>query len=226
MHSSTTFEQNLFQQFLIGSRAGDVEPSALHINLAKQQNDNVLLAQLYNKNASGQYLGSPAGVSAGSNVSTFAISPEYRQLIVSNAENLLLRAEAEYRLGQTSSSGPAAVDLATEHTNYEGSGSPTIPGGTNGLLIGILQEKFVRLFLSPEVYFDYLRTCVPERRASGEPHGRIPVRPGPFAVQLYRGRRRIPQILLQIRLPTPHGRSIRRIHPARHVQARRTAPES
>ncbi|HSU95168.1 MAG TPA: hypothetical protein VLI43_15780, partial [Gemmatimonadaceae bacterium] len=29
------------------------------------------------------------------------------------------------------------------------------------LLVGILEEKFVRLFLNPEVYFDYLRTCVP-----------------------------------------------------------------
>ena len=160
VHSSTTFEQNLFQQFLIGSRAGDVEPSALHINLAKQFNDNVLLAQLYNKNSSGQYLGSPAGVSAGSNVSTFAIGPEYRQGIVTNAENLLLEAEANYRLGNQ---GAALADLNLERTNYEGSsaGPAVVPGGTNGLLVGILEEKFVRLFLSPEVYFDYLRTCVP-----------------------------------------------------------------
>lgn len=158
VHSQTTFENNLFQQFLIGSRAGDVEPASLHINLAKQLNDNVLLAQLYNKNSSNQYLGSPQGVSAGSNVSTFAITGEYRQLVVSYAENLLLRAEAQYRLGLA---GPALTTLGLERTAYEGSGAPVVPGGTNGLLVGILQEKFVRLFLSPEVYFDYLRTCVP-----------------------------------------------------------------
>jgi hypothetical protein len=158
VHSTTTFENNLFQQFLIGSRAGDVEPASLHINLAKQLNDNVLLAQLYNRNVSGQYLGSPPGVSAGSNVSTFAIQGDYRQLIVSHAENLLLSAEAHYRLTQP---GPALADLTLERTAYEGSGAPVVPGGTNGLLVGILQEKFVRLFLSPEVYFDYLRTCVP-----------------------------------------------------------------
>jgi hypothetical protein len=158
VHSTTTFEQNLFQQFLIGSRSGDVEPASLHINLAKQFNDNVLLAQLYNKNSSGQYLGSPAGVSAGSNVSTFAIQGDYRQLFVSYAENLLLSAEAHYRLSQP---GPALADYTHERSSYHEVGAPLGPGGTNGLLVGILQEKFVRLFLSPEVYFDYLRTCVP-----------------------------------------------------------------
>ena len=158
VHSSTTFEQNLFYEFLVGSRSGDVEPSSLHINLAKQFNDDALLAQLYNKNSAGQYVGSPAGVSAGSNVSTFAIGPDYRQPIVTNAENLLLHAEAEYRLGQATL---ARADLDLERSNY-GETSPTVvPGGTNGLLVGILEEKFVRLFLNPEVYFDYLRTCVP-----------------------------------------------------------------
>jgi starch-binding outer membrane protein, SusD/RagB family len=158
VHSGTTFEQNLFYEFLVGSRAGDVEPSALHINLAKQFNDNALLAELYNKNSSGQYLGSPAGVSAGSNVSTFALGPEYRQGIVTNAENLLLDAEANERLGLH---GPALADLNLERTNYGETGSAVVPSGTNGLLVGILEEKFVRLFLNPEVYFDYLRTCVP-----------------------------------------------------------------
>jgi hypothetical protein len=157
-HSSTTFEQNLFFSFLVGSRAGDVEPSSLHINLAKQFNDNVILAQLYNKNSSNQYLGSPAGVSAGSNVSTFALSDSYDQGIVTYAENLLLSAEAHYRLGQN---GPALTELNLERTSYGEAGSAVVPGGTNGLLVGILQEKFVRLFLNPEVYFDYLRTCVP-----------------------------------------------------------------
>jgi starch-binding outer membrane protein, SusD/RagB family len=157
-HTSTTFEQNLFYQFLIGSRAGDVEPSALHINLAKQFNDNVLLAQLYAKNSAGNYLGSPPGVSAGSNVSAFAIPLDYSQGIVTYAENLLLSAEAHYRLGQN---GPALSDLTLERSAYDEAGAPVVPGVTNGLLVGILEEKYVRLFLNPEVYFDYLRTCVP-----------------------------------------------------------------
>ena len=77
-----------------------------------------------------------------------------------NYENLLLAAEANYRLGNTST---AAAELQTEHLNYEGSTASPIPivGGTNGLLITILDEKYARGFLNPEAYFDYLRTCVP-----------------------------------------------------------------
>lgn len=157
-HTSTTFEQNLFYQFLIGARAGDVEPSSLHINLAKNLRDDHILAELYNTNNTGQYLGSPAGVSAGSNVSTFAIALDYSQGLVTYAENLLLHAEASYRLSQP---GPALADLTAERLAYGETGAPVVPGTTNGLLVGILQEKFVRLFLSPEVLFDYLRTCVP-----------------------------------------------------------------
>jgi hypothetical protein len=79
-------------------------------------------------------------------------------ILVGNYENLLLSAEAHFRLGQT---GPANTDLQTEHANYGEAGSVPIVGGTNGLLITILNEKFARGFLNPEVYFDYLRTCVP-----------------------------------------------------------------
>lgn len=158
VHTTATFEHNLFYEFLIGSRKGDVEPSATHINLAKQFNDDVLLAQVYNKNAGGQYVGSFPGLTVGSTVSTFAIGPETAMLIVSNAENVLLSAEAHYRLGAT---GTAQTELNTERSNYGESGSAVIPSGANGLLVGIIEEKFVRLFLNPEVYFDYLRTCVP-----------------------------------------------------------------
>ena len=185
VHTSTTFEQNLFQQFLIGSRAGDVEPSSLHINLAKQFNDNALLAQLYNKNSAGQYLGSPPGVSAGSNVSTFALG---RRL---PAARRLVRGESccwpRRRIIGSGIAGPALADLTLERTAYEGDqrGAPVVPSGTNGLLVGILEEKFVRLFLSPEVYFDYLQDLRAEHRASGEPHGRVPVRSCPPPVQLY-----------------------------------------
>jgi hypothetical protein len=91
-------------------------------------------------------------------VSTFALSDAYAQGIVTYAENLLLDAEAQYRLGHN---GPALTDLTLARNAYGETGSPVVPSGTNGLLVGILQEKFVRLFLSPEVYFDYLRTCVP-----------------------------------------------------------------
>lgn len=160
-HTTNNLEQNLFYQFLVGSRKGDVEPAALHINLAKQFNDQVLLAQLYAKNSSGDYVGSPPGFSIGSSVSNFAIAPDYSMGLVTYSENILLDAEARYRLGDTGSAGVAAQDLNAERLAYGEPGSAVIPGGTNGLLVGILEEKYVRNFLNPEVYFDYLRTCVP-----------------------------------------------------------------
>ncbi|MEO8880478.1 MAG: SusD/RagB family nutrient-binding outer membrane lipoprotein [Gemmatimonadaceae bacterium] len=156
-HTTTTFETNLFYEFLVGSRAGDVEPGAEHINLAKQLNDNAELASLYSTNNQGQYVGSAAGASAGSNISTFIFPSDYSMGIVTYSENLLLSAEAHYRLGQA---GPALTDYTTERAAYGDAGAP-IPAGANGLLVGILEEKYVRNFLSPEVYFDYLRTCVP-----------------------------------------------------------------
>jgi hypothetical protein len=153
-HTENNLEQNLFFQFLIGSRKGDVEPSQLHINLMQALGDNVLLAQSY----SAPFLGSAPGISGGSHVSNFLVGPATPMILVGNYENLLLSAEAHYRLGQT---GPANTDLQTEHANYGEAGSVPIVGGTNGLLITILNEKFARGFLNPEVYFDYLRTCVP-----------------------------------------------------------------
>jgi len=160
-HTTNNLEQNLFYQFLVGSRKGDVEPAALHINLAKQFNDQVLLAQLYAKNSSGDYVGSPPGSSVGSSVSNFAIAPDYSMGLVTYSENILLDAEARYRLGDTGSGGVAAQDLNAERLAYGETGSAVIPSGTNGLLVGILEEKYLRNFLNPEVYFDYLRTCVP-----------------------------------------------------------------
>jgi hypothetical protein len=153
-HTQNNLEQNLFYQFLIGSRKGDVEPSQLHIGLLQQLNDPKLLGELYTS----PFLGSSPALSGGSGVSQFKVGPTTPMIIVGNYENLLLSAEAHYRLGQL---GPAATDLQTEHANYGEPGSIPIVPGTNGLLITILSEKFARGFLNPEIYFDYLRTCVP-----------------------------------------------------------------
>ena len=153
-HTSNNLEANLFYEFLIGARAGDVEPSQLHISLLQSLNDNNLLASLY----SSPYLGSTAGVSAGSHVSSFLVNATTQMIIVGNYENTLLSAEAHYRLGAT---GPAGTELQAEHAAYGEPGAVPIVGGANGLLVTIINEKFARGFLNPEVYFDYLRTCVP-----------------------------------------------------------------
>ncbi|MEO6210221.1 MAG: SusD/RagB family nutrient-binding outer membrane lipoprotein [Gemmatimonadaceae bacterium] len=153
-HTAANLEANLFYEFLIGARAGDVEPAQLHITLLQQLNDNVLLNSLYTS----PFLGSAPGLSAGSTVSNFKVNATTQMIIVGNYENTLLSAEAHYRLG---SAGTAATELQAEHAAYGEAGTVPINGGTNGLLVTILDEKFARGFLNPEIYFDYLRTCVP-----------------------------------------------------------------
>lgn len=156
-HTGTNLEQNLFFQYVSGIRNSDVAPSQFHINLATQLNDLDVLQRDYQRNSSGQYLGSDAGTPGPNNVSQFNIGPTVSQVIVSYTENKLLSAEAHYRLGQAAL---ALTDLTTERAAF-GVGPAPIPGVANGLLITIVEEKYVRDFLDPNVLFDYLRTCVP-----------------------------------------------------------------
>jgi starch-binding outer membrane protein, SusD/RagB family len=158
VHTTTAGEQNLFYNFLIGPRAGDVEPSAIHITaLDSTANDSLLPVFYISNDPTGAFIGSSAGVSAGGTVATFAITATTPMGIVTYAENELILAEAQYRLGDQ------AGALATLNAFRASVGAPAaaVPGVTNGLLVAILLEKYGRLFLNPEVYFDYLRTCVP-----------------------------------------------------------------
>jgi hypothetical protein len=156
-HTTNQGEQNLFFWYVTGQRQGDMGPSQLHINLAAQLHDPDVLAADYTKNVDGQYLGAPAGGSAPNKISLFNIGPTTSQVLASYAENKLLSAEAHYRLNNAAL---ALADYNAEHAAF-GQGPATVLGGTNGLLISILEEKYVRDFLDPNVWFDYLRTCVP-----------------------------------------------------------------
>jgi hypothetical protein len=74
---------------------------------------------------------------------------------VTAAENDMILAEAQYRTGQS-----AAALLTLNAFRAKIGYTPVNPTGV-GILTAILQEKYVRLYLNPEVYFDYLRTCYP-----------------------------------------------------------------
>lgn len=155
-HTQTFGEQNLFYQFLIGPRAGDVEPSQLHISVIRDSlNEPALLADLYTRNRAGIYKGSSPGQSGGNDISEFAVGPTSSMGIVTFAENQMILAEAQYRTGLTS-------DAATTLNDFRaavGAGSLSLSGGR--LLEAIILEKFAHMFLNPEVWQDYLRTCVP-----------------------------------------------------------------
>ncbi|HXY30888.1 MAG TPA: SusD/RagB family nutrient-binding outer membrane lipoprotein [Gemmatimonadaceae bacterium] len=158
VHTGDVGAQNLFYVFLTGPRAGDVEPSAIHIGIMQALNDNVLLAATYNKGTAGTYVGSAAGQTAGTTVSTFAIKIDSPIGLVTFAENQMMIAELQYRTGNA---GAAATTFASFRTAAGETIAAPAPGGTNGLLIQILEEKYARDFINPNVFFDYMRTCVP-----------------------------------------------------------------
>jgi hypothetical protein len=155
--TSTTGEQSLYYNFL-NSRQGDIEPDSVLIAILMSRNDQKLLAQYFIPNPDpacrGIYVGSTPGQSA-TCVSSFNINKDTPVPMVTAAENEMLLAEAQYRSGQ------AAQALATLNAFRGKVGYAPVAASGAGILIAILQEKYVRLYLNPEVYFDYLRTCYP-----------------------------------------------------------------
>jgi hypothetical protein len=153
--TTTSGEQNLYYNFL-NSRSGDVEADSVYIETLKARGDQALLGQLFTKKpACPEFLGSTPGKSVGTCAAQLNVLPNTPMSIVTAAENEMILAEAQYRTGQ------AAAALLTLNAYRAKIGYTAVSPTGIGILTAILQEKYVRLFLNPEVYFDYLRTCYP-----------------------------------------------------------------
>jgi hypothetical protein len=126
----------------------------------------------YIPNSSGEFIGSNAGLTV-PGVAHFAITASTPTGIVTYAENELIMAEAQYRLGDQA----GALSTLNAFRASVGAPTATVPGTPNGLLVQILLEKFARLFINPEVYFDYLRTCVPNVPFPAAPSPDFPYMP-------------------------------------------------
>ncbi len=92
-------------------------------------------------------------------------SPTFGQPLVTYNENLLIQAEAQFKLGQT---GPALTLLNQERALWATATSwhPAVtltPSGASGnaLLDAIMTEKYILLFQNVEVWNDYKRECIP-----------------------------------------------------------------
>lgn len=97
---------------------------------------------------------------------------DFRQPIMTWAENQLIEAETLYRTGDESAAR-AALDVERESV-----GLPDVEPSGKLLLTAILEEKYVVLFQNVEAYNDYKRTCYPNVKAtSNEFAGNIPARP-------------------------------------------------
>jgi len=157
--SSTTGEANHWYQFRI-QRGTDISAGRYLVDLMKQRNDPRLTAYFApGSGAGGQIIGAAPGQEFDGKqawLSDTRGAADFRQPVLTFAENQLIRAEAQYR------TGAQAAALATLNGYRAGVGLPA-KGGLTGasLLTAIMEEKYVALFQNTEVWNDYRRTCYP-----------------------------------------------------------------
>lgn len=154
-HTGTPGEQNLFFSFLF-SRQGDVEPSAMHINLIKQAGETGLLAVYYLPNSSDSTFGSAPDASL-PGVAAFATQATTPVPIVTYVENRMLLAEANLINGTSVGGTPLAILNAYRATV----GGAALASSGAVLHQNIIREKYIHIFFNVEVWDDYLRTCYP-----------------------------------------------------------------
>lgn len=161
-------ESNLWWQFMVIQRAGDIAAGAFLLNLLQSTNDP-RLPLYFAKNSEGQFIGAPpgGGTQDFSTVSSMRLDPAFRQPILTFAENQLIRAEAALQSGNAS----AAVAAYNAERSSQG-----VPTKTSITLTDVITEKYIALFQNGiEVWNDYKRTCLPKltpAKATGIP-GRL-----------------------------------------------------
>jgi len=109
-------EQNSWYQFITIQRSGYMSPGANLVNLLKSRNDP-RLAEYFDPNSSGQYVGAAPGQQGSASISEFdpdRTGPAFRQPIATAAENNLIIAESAFELGQA---GLALSALNAERTD-------------------------------------------------------------------------------------------------------------
>jgi hypothetical protein len=116
--------------------------------------------------------GTPAGTRCGTANAAGGFSdlyyvssvPEFQQPMITYVENLLILAETAFRSGGQAAAQPY-LDEARANEVYGAIGGnpvefraqPSVPA----TLQNIMEEKYIDLFLNPEVWNDYKRTCLP-----------------------------------------------------------------
>ncbi|NUO63071.1 MAG: SusD/RagB family nutrient-binding outer membrane lipoprotein [Gemmatimonadaceae bacterium] len=153
--STTPGEENLWWQFSVRDRDTYIRANATLVDLMKSRNDP-RLPNYFAPNAKDSIVGSPPGgkEQSASTLSALRASPDFRQPLITAAENLLIRAEAKYQTGDAT----AINDLNTVRGFY---GLPAIVATGPALLRAIAEEEYVALFQNIEVMALYSRTCYP-----------------------------------------------------------------
>ncbi|HEX7118157.1 MAG TPA: SusD/RagB family nutrient-binding outer membrane lipoprotein [Longimicrobiales bacterium] len=166
IHSTNSAEQNMFYQFLVVDRAGYISAGAFGVDLLEGRGDP-RLAFYYAEDASGEFVGSAPGENNGNasglNTTDGAAAADYDQPIATCAETRFILAEAYYLSGNEPAAQDALRDgVACNEAALGISGVPFDATLTGPALLGeIMTQKYLALFLNPELYNDYKRTCLP-----------------------------------------------------------------
>jgi hypothetical protein len=155
-HSQTQGEQNGWWQFQnLSGFGGDVVAGRFLADLMVARNDP-RLPEYFEASVPGPFGGispqqepSPTGVS--NLVGTRSV-PEFRQPLITWAENQMILAEANFVLSGAAAAQPFVDALRASV------GLPSVPVTS---LNTIMEEKYIALFQNIEVFNDYKRTCFP-----------------------------------------------------------------
>jgi len=170
LQTTTAAEQNDWYQFMVvGTRTSYLRAGAFGVNLLKNANDP-RLTELYQKGTDPNtptIVGATPGqalTSAMGTVSNKRLDAAYGQPLVTYNENLLIKAEALFKTGNTQ----AALDTLNKERAAWGTATPwhsaiTLTPVAGPVALGqIMNEKYVVLFQNIEAWNDYKRTCFPQ----------------------------------------------------------------
>jgi hypothetical protein len=168
-------DANIWYEFLT-ARGGDIRAGHVLVQLLKDRGDPRLTAyfqpnsqgNVWGLNQNNQLVGAPTGQTASEINIAVRRAADFRQPIVTWAENQLIIAEAKVRLGD-----PTALTHVNNVRTAVGMTALAVPV----TLTDVMLEKYIVLFQNIEVWNDYKRNCVPtlaRYQTATEIPGRLP----------------------------------------------------
>ncbi len=171
VHTTSATENNVWFQFQ-RDRSGYIAPNPFFVSLLTQRGDARRDIYFDEVNAPGSE----------ANEINIPATQDYNLPIVTCAETQFIRAEAALATGDAGVAAEAyRAGLACQEEKW-GIDLEDRSGGLSGsaLLSEIITEKYTALFLNPEIWNDYKRTCLPAVVPTGDIAGARQLPPGLF----------------------------------------------
>jgi starch-binding outer membrane protein, SusD/RagB family len=189
-HDLTATGANIWWQFN-SARTGDLAPGAALVEIEKRRiaagvEDDLRLGFYFTPATTGFFGYRPGGTTMATNGVIYngagdptdasfsgfgpsfdgaSASSDFRQPEITWAETQLIGAEAALQTGGQGAAQPF-LDAARANRTYGTAVFGPAPGALPATLQNIMEEKYVTLFLNPEVWNDYKRTCLPSLAAA------------------------------------------------------------